>query len=70
MDTVVRISTSTLLREFGRLRSLAHREPVVVTNHGRDDIVLVSAEEFQRLRNAEKQASRNLDWISDREEQE
>lgn len=46
---MVRVAASLVQREFGRLRSIAHREAVIVTNHGRDDVVLLSAEEYQRL---------------------
>jgi hypothetical protein len=30
-------------REFGRLRDVVHREAVIVTSHGRDDVVLQSS---------------------------
>ena len=46
---MVRVVASQVQRQFGRLRSIAHREAVIVTSHGRDDIVLLSAEEYQRL---------------------
>jgi PHD/YefM family antitoxin component YafN of YafNO toxin-antitoxin module len=29
---------------------------VIVTNHGRDDVVLLSAEEYQRLRSLDRRA--------------
>jgi prevent-host-death family protein len=53
---VARVPASEFQREFGRLRGVAHREAVIVTNHGRDDVVLVSAEEYQRLRSLDQRA--------------
>ncbi|MBZ4341551.1 type II toxin-antitoxin system Phd/YefM family antitoxin, partial [Mycobacterium tuberculosis] len=48
-DAMTRVPASEFQREFGRLRGVAHREAVIVTSHGRDDVVLLSAEEYQRL---------------------
>jgi prevent-host-death family protein len=53
---VARVPASKFQREFGRLRGVAHREAVIVTSHGRDDVVLVSAEEYQRLRSLDRRA--------------
>ena len=47
---MLRISASKFQREFGRLRRVANREAVIVTSHCRDDVVLLSAEEYRRLR--------------------
>jgi prevent-host-death family protein len=60
---MTRVSASEFQREFGRLRVAAHRDAVVVTNHGRDDVVLISAEEYQRLKRLDQQMVRTLDWI-------
>jgi hypothetical protein len=43
-------------REFGRCRVIAHREPVVITNHGRDDVMLIGAEDFARLSRHDQKA--------------
>jgi prevent-host-death family protein len=51
---MARVPATEFQREFGRLRGVAHREAVIVTSHGRDDVVLVSAEEYQRLRNLDR----------------
>lgn len=53
---MARVPASEFQREFGRLRGVAHREAVIVTSHGRDDVVLLSAEEYQRLRSLDRQA--------------
>jgi prevent-host-death family protein len=46
---MLRIPASKFQREFGRLRRVANREAVIVTSHGRDDVVLFSAEEYRLL---------------------
>jgi len=53
---MARVPASEFQREFGRLRGVAHREAVIVTSHGRDDVVLGSAEEYQRLRTLDRGA--------------
>ncbi|MDB6084123.1 MAG: Phd/YefM family antitoxin [Gammaproteobacteria bacterium] len=50
---MARVPASQFQREFGRLRGVAHREAVMVTSHGRDDVVLLAAEEYRRLRKLE-----------------
>lgn len=40
------------------MRSLAQREPIVVTNHGREDLVVLSAHEYNRLKRRDRQAIR------------
>ena len=44
-----RVSSSEFLKGYGALSRQAQREPVTITNHGRDSLVLISAEEFNRL---------------------
>lgn len=34
-----------LQKEFGRYRTVAHREAVIITNYGCDDLALIFAEE-------------------------
>jgi len=53
---MARVPAGEFQREFGGLRGVAHREAVIVTSHGRDDVVLLSAEEYQRLRNLNRRA--------------
>ena len=38
---------------FGRLIDLARAEPVVIEKHGRPVVVVISVEEYQRLREIE-----------------
>jgi len=53
---MARVPASEFQREFGRFRGVAHREAVIVTTHGRDDVVLLSAEEYRRLRSLDRRA--------------
>lgn len=53
---MARVPASEFQREFGRLRAVAHREAVIVTSHGRDDVVLLSAGEYRRLRSLDRRA--------------
>jgi len=50
------ISAVEFQREFGRFRTLAHREPVAITNHGRADVVLISHEQYLAYRQFERYA--------------
>jgi prevent-host-death family protein len=42
--------------EFGRLIDLARAEPVVVTKHSREVVVVLAIEEFRRLRAAARRS--------------
>ncbi|ARU56720.1 Phd/YefM family antitoxin [Oleiphilus messinensis] len=55
-DFMAQVTSGELQKEFGRYRTIAHREAVVITNHGREDLVLISAEEYRRLQELEKRA--------------
>jgi PHD/YefM family antitoxin component YafN of YafNO toxin-antitoxin module len=50
MVAVVRVTTSEFIRDYGALSDRALTEPVTITKDGRDRLVLVSAEEYERLR--------------------
>jgi PHD/YefM family antitoxin component YafN of YafNO toxin-antitoxin module len=39
-----------LQKQFGSFRDMAVREPVSVTHHGRDSLVILSADEYVRLK--------------------
>jgi len=44
------ISTTEFQENFGYFQELAQREPVMVTNNGRESVVLLSAEEYAALK--------------------
>ncbi len=50
------VSSAEFQKAFGRYRETALREPVTITNHGRESLVLIAAEEYRRLKALEQQA--------------
>jgi prevent-host-death family protein len=58
---MAKVTAVEFQREFGRVRSLALREPVMVTNHGREDLVVLSAHEYGRLKQRDRRAIRAAD---------
>jgi prevent-host-death family protein len=53
---MLRVLASDFGREFDRYQDAALREPVMVTREGRDVAVLISAEEFRRLKRRDRRA--------------
>jgi len=47
---MVTITAAELQKQFGRYREMAIKEPVSVTHHGRESLVILSAEEYKRLK--------------------
>jgi prevent-host-death family protein len=52
------INASEFQRRVGEFSDLARREPVTVTRHGRPSLVLIAAEEYERLREVEDRATK------------
>jgi PHD/YefM family antitoxin component YafN of YafNO toxin-antitoxin module len=52
----VTVSSGDFLKAYGRLCETALREPVSITSHGRERLVLLSAEEYRRLKQNDKVA--------------
>jgi len=48
--TKVTVSSGEFLKAYGRISETALREPVSITSHGRERLVLLSAEEYRRLK--------------------
>lgn len=61
-----RVSATELAKRFGKYRSLALVEPLCVTSHGRDELVLMSRTEFLKLRNSHRGSIKTVD-LSERE---
>ena len=51
-----RVTTDEFQKKFASYKANAHREAVVITSQGRDDVVLISADEYKRLRQLDQQA--------------
>lgn len=45
-----RVPSTVFQKEYGRYASLAKRQAVTITNHGRDELVVLDAEKYERLR--------------------
>ncbi|MGH2447690.1 MAG: type II toxin-antitoxin system Phd/YefM family antitoxin [Chloroflexota bacterium] len=51
----VSVTSAEFQRNFGRYRETAIREAVTITNHGRDSLVLLSADEYRRLKKRDRE---------------
>ncbi len=54
--TNVRVSSGEFLKSYGRISETALREPVSITSHGRERLVLISADEYRRLKTQDREA--------------
>lgn len=54
----MRVTTAEFIKDCGTLADLALTEPVTITRNGRDRLVLLSAEEYERLRRRDRRALR------------
>jgi prevent-host-death family protein len=54
----LRVSSGEFLRSYGRIVEAALREPVAITSHGRERLVLLSADEYARLKANDRIAMR------------
>ena len=51
-----RVTSNEFQKKFASYKAKAHREAVVITSHGQDDVVLISVDEYERLRQLDQQA--------------
>jgi prevent-host-death family protein len=51
----VKVSSGDFLKAYGRIVETALREPVSITSHGRERLVLLSADEYHRLKAKDRQ---------------
>ena len=56
---MTRVTSSEFQAAFGSLSDKARHEPVVITKHGRDSLVVMSAEEWERLRRRDRRVGLN-----------
>jgi prevent-host-death family protein len=52
----IAISSGDFLKAYGRISEAALREPVSITSHGRERLVLLSADEYRRLKQNDRTA--------------
>ncbi len=58
---MVKVTSSQFIRNVGRYQDRAQQEPVVVLKHNREHTVLLSAEEYSRLRKRARLVRRTED---------
>jgi PHD/YefM family antitoxin component YafN of YafNO toxin-antitoxin module len=52
---MVRVSAGEFQRQWEKIRDMAIAEPVTITSNGRDRMVLMSADEYHRLKRRDRQ---------------
>ena len=62
---MIRISSTEFGKEVGRYQDAALIQPVVVTRNGRDRIVVLSAEEYRRLKRRDREVLAIEDFTED-----
>lgn len=45
----MKVTIAEFIRHFGRFHDQARKEPVILTKHGRESVVVVSVETFEKL---------------------
>ena len=58
------VTSAEFQKGFGRFREAALKEPLTITNHGRDSLVLMAADEYRRLKRRERRVM-GLDDFTD-----
>ena len=51
-----RVTSDEFQKKLASYKAKAHREAVVITSHGQDDVVLISADEYNRLSQLDQKA--------------
>ena len=54
MDATTRVTASEFQNSFGMLSDKARRQPVVITKHGHDSLVVLPIEEWERLKRRDR----------------
>jgi prevent-host-death family protein len=54
MSDTIHVSAAEFQRAFGAISDKAMKQPVAITKHGRDHLVLLSAEEYARLKRRDR----------------
>ena len=63
------VTSAEAQKNFGRYREQALAEPVVVTQYGKPSVVMISAAEYERLKELDRRVMR-LEEMSDAEIEE
>jgi len=54
----VKVTTADFIKNYGRLADKALSEPVTITKNGHDRLVVLSAEEYERLKRRDRRVIR------------
>ncbi len=57
----MKVSTGDLVRNFGALADKALAHPITITKNGRERLVLLSVEEYERLKRRDREVIRPAD---------
>ncbi len=60
---MIRVSATEVIKEFGRYQDVALSKAVVVTRNGRDRTVMISADEYRRLKQRDRQVIATADLL-------
>ena len=52
----LKVTSAEFQKAYGRYREAALQAPVTITNHGRDSLVLMAADEYRRLKSSYREA--------------
>lgn len=63
--THMKVSTADFIKNYGTLADKALSEPVVITKNGRDRLVILSADEYARLRRRDRRVVRLEDFTDE-----
>jgi prevent-host-death family protein len=61
----MKVSSAEFQKQFGTLADKALTEPVTITRNGRDRLVLLSVEEYQRLKRRDRRVVRLEDFTEE-----
>lgn len=62
---MIKVSAAEFQRNIGRYQDIALRQPVAVTRNGRDGTVLISTEEYRRLKRRDREVLGLNDFTAD-----
>jgi prevent-host-death family protein len=62
---MIKVSAAEFQRNIGRYQDVALTEPVAITRNGQERTVLISVDEYQRLKRRDRQALRLEDFTDE-----
>jgi len=59
------VTAAELQKQFGTYRDMALIEPISITHHGRDSLVMLSVDEYKRLKSWEEKMNKETEKMMD-----